>query len=47
MVLGVIKTRHIICHPVMFIGAFGFIKYLHFLAKCMDFKQHHFINLLF
>lgn len=47
MVMGVITTKHIILHPVTFICAFGFIRYLYFLRKSLDLKRHHFINLLF
>lgn len=47
MVMGVIKTRHIIFHPIMFISTFGLIRYMHFLFACVDFKKHHFLNLLF
>jgi len=46
MVLGVIKTKHIISHPIMIMKVFGFSRYLRMLALCFDHEPHTFLDIL-
>lgn len=44
MVAGIITTRHIITHPVILIGMFGFLGYVRVLLKSLESKPYRFID---
>jgi hypothetical protein len=44
MVVGIIKTRHIITHPAILIGMFGFLGYVRVLLKSLDSRPHRFVD---
>ena len=46
MTLGFITFRHILAHPLVLIGTFGFLSYLHMIALSLDRKPHGFVEYL-
>ena len=47
MIKGLIKTRHILLHPLTLIGALGLMSYLRLLAKSVSTKSRFFTDILF
>lgn len=46
MVRGVITTRDLLFHPISSIEAFGFMKYVGLLWKCIDRRKRCLIDLI-
>lgn len=47
MILGSIKTKDILFHPITVISAFGLICYLKLLLKSISNERHFFLEILY